>query len=32
MSALPAPGESTAPSIADAFRTLDLFGTEPVDG
>ena len=28
MSALPAPGESTAPSIADAFRTtLDLFGT-----
>ena len=28
MSALPAPGESTAPSVADAFRTtLDLFGT-----
>ena len=28
MSALPSPGESTAPSIADAFRaTLDLFGT-----
>lgn len=28
MSVLPVPGESTAPSIADAFRTtLDLFGT-----